>query len=89
MPHAEHVEISDEMAKLEALSRRRLGVLAYPVHGSASEVNRSGADAQVVPFRRYLIVFHPFVEQLVVFHTFGLVLTSSEPSTSISMAMAS
>ena len=28
---------------------------AYPVHGSASEVNRSGADAQVVSCHRYLV----------------------------------
>ena len=50
---------------------------AYPVHGSASEVNRSGGDAQVVSCHRYLVVFHPFVEQLTVFHTSGLVLASS------------
>ena len=32
---------------------------AYPVHGSASEVNRSDADAQVVSCHRYLSgVFH-------------------------------
>ena len=37
---------------------------AYPVHGSAREVNRSGADAQVVPCHCYLVVFHPFVQQL-------------------------
>ena len=34
---------------------------AYPVQGSASKVNRLGADAQVVSCHRYLIVFHPFV----------------------------
>ena len=48
-----------------------------PLHGSASEVNSSSADAQVVSCHRYLIVFHPFVEQLTVFHTSGLVLASS------------
>ena len=36
---------------------------AYLVHGSASEVNHSGADAQVISCPCYL-VFHPFVEQL-------------------------
>ena len=30
---------------------------AYPAHGSASEVNRLGADVQVVSCRRYLVVF--------------------------------
>ena len=64
------------MAKLEALARRRRGVLRLSVHESASEVNRSGRDAQVVSCHRYL-VFHPFVEQLTVFHTSGLVLASS------------
>ena len=49
---------------------------AYPVQGSASKVNRLGADAQVVSCHRYLIVFHPFVEQLTIFHTSGLVLAS-------------
>ena len=64
------------MAKLEALARRR-AVLRLSVHESASKVNRSGGDAQVVSCHRYLVVFHPFVEQLTVFHTFGLVLASS------------
>ena len=50
---------------------------AYPVHRSASQVNCSGADAQVVSCHRYLVVFHPFVEQLTFFHTSGLVLASS------------
>ena len=49
---------------------------AYPVQGSASKVNRSGPDVQVVSCHRYLIAFHPFVEQLTIFHTFGLVLAS-------------
>ena len=48
---------------------------AYPVHGSASRVNRSGADAQVVSCHGYL-VFHPYVEQLTVFYVSGLVLAS-------------
>ena len=52
------------MAKLEALARRRRAVLCLSVHESASEVNRSGRDAQVVSCHRYL-VFHPFVEQLI------------------------
>ena len=50
---------------------------AYPVHGSASEVNRSGADAQVVSCQHYLVVFLISVEQLTVSCTSGLVLTSS------------
>ena len=37
---------------------------AYPVHESTSEVNRSGADAQVVSCHHYLVVVHPFVKQL-------------------------
>ena len=46
-----------------------------PLHGSASEVNSSSADTQVVSCHRY--AFHPIVEQLTVFHTSGLVLASS------------
>ena len=49
---------------------------AYPVQGSASKVNPSGADAQVVPCHGYL-AFHPRVEQLTVFYVSGLVLASS------------
>jgi len=47
------------------------------VHKSASEVNHSGGDVQVISCHHYLDVFHPFVEQLTVFHTSGLVLASS------------
>ena len=65
-----------KMAKLKALARRRRAVLRLSVHGSASEVNRSGGDAQVVLCHRYLAIFHPFVEQLTVFHTSVLVLAS-------------
>ena len=64
------------MAKLEALARRRRAVLRLSVRESASEVNHSGGDMQVISFHRYLVVFHPFesfVEQLTVFHTAGLV----------------
>ena len=50
------------MAKLEALARRRRAVLRLSVHESASKVNRSGGDAQVVFCHRY-VVFHPFVAQ--------------------------
>ena len=46
---------------------------AYPVHGSVSKVNCSGADAQVVSCHGYLVVFHPFVEQLTIFHISELV----------------
>ena len=49
---------------------------AYPVHGSASKVNHSSADAQVASCHGYL-VFHPFVELLTVFYISGLVLSSS------------
>ena len=66
-----------EMAKLEALARQCCAVLRLSVHNSASEVNRSSGDTQVVSRHRYLVIFHPFVEQLTVFHTSGLVLVSS------------
>ena len=65
------------MAMLEVLVRQRHAVLCLSVHGSASEVNRSGGDAQVVSCHRYLVAFHPSVEQLTIFHTSGLVLASS------------
>ena len=48
----------------------------YPVHGSASKVNCSDADTQVV-FCYDCLVFHPFVEQLTVFYVSGFVLASS------------
>ena len=38
--------------------------LAYPIYRLASEVNCSGADEQVFSCHCYLVVFHPFVEQL-------------------------
>ena len=65
------------IAKLKVLARRRHAVLCLSVHESVSEVNRSVGDAQVVSCHRYLVVLHPFVEQLTVFHTSGLVLASS------------
>ena len=65
------------MAKLEALARRCHAILHLSVHESASKVNRSGGDAQVVSCHLYLVGFHPFVEQLTVFHTSGLVLALS------------
>ena len=65
------------MAKLEVLARQHRAVLRLSVHESAREVNLSGGDAQVVSCHHYLVVFHPFVEQLTVFHTSGLVLASS------------
>ena len=37
---------------------------SYLIHGSASEVNCSDADAQIVSWHSYLVIFHPFVEQL-------------------------
>ena len=48
----------------------------YPVHGSASKVNCSDADTQVV-FCYDCLRFHPFVEQLTVFYVSGFVLASS------------
>ena len=86
VPHAEHVESSKwRSSKRE---RRRRAVLRLSVHGSASEVNRSVDDAQVVS-RHRLSCLSSFVEQLT-FHTSGLVLASSQSisSTSISMLCA-
>ena len=68
----EHMESCglDEMVKraVEMISRVLLWssycvVPAYLVHGSASEVNRSGDDVQVISCHCYP-VFHPLVEQL-------------------------
>ena len=66
-----------EMVKFKALARRRCAVLRLSVYESASKVNRSGGDEQVVSCHCYLVVLHPFVEQLTVFHISGLVLVSS------------
>ena len=65
VPHAEHVESS---IRRNGEGRSTVEMMpccasAYPVHGSASKVNHSGADAQVVPCHGYL-VFHPYVKQL-------------------------
>ena len=62
----------------------------YPVHVSPSEVNLSSADAQVISCHRYLVVFHPFVEQLSSTHLdlFCRRLLSSESLTSISIAVS-
>ena len=88
VPHAEHVESSKwRSSKRE---RRRRAVLRLSVHaGSASEVNRSVDDAQVVS-RHRLSCLSSFVEQLTFFHTSGLILASSQSisSTSISMLCA-
>ena len=65
------------MGKHEVLVRWHRAVLRLPIHGSTTEVNRSGGNAQVVSCHGCLVVFHPFVKQLTVFHTSGLVLTSS------------
>ena len=51
-----------------------------PIHGSASGVNHSGADAQVVICHRYLVIFRLFVDQLSISYISGLV--SSLPSSS-------
>ena len=75
--------------RIEVLVRRRHAVLRLFVHESASEVNRSGGDVQVVSCHRYLVVFHPFVEQLTVssihLDSFWRRLLSSESLTSISV----
>ena len=87
LPHAEHVESSKwRSSKRE---RRRCAVLRLSVHGSASEVDRSVDDAQVVS-RHRLSCLSSFVEQLTFFHTSGLVLASSQSisSTSVSMLCA-
>ena len=76
MPHAEHVESQNGEAR-SAVEMTPCCPPPIPLHGSASEANSSSADAQVVLCHRYLVVFHPFIEQLTVFHTSGLVLASS------------
>ena len=89
VPRAEHVESSKRRSSKRCRDDAVLSS-AYPIHGSASEVNRLGADAQVVSCHRYLAVFHPFIEQLTVFHISGLVLASSSILESLTpTAMAS
>ena len=62
MPHAEHME-SSIVYYGEAHSTVEMTLSsAYPVHGSASEVDRLVADVQVVSCHCYLVVFHLFVE---------------------------
>ena len=63
----------DEMAKLKCCQDDAMLSSTYPIHGSASKVNRSGGDAQVVSCHHYFVTFHPFVEQLTVFHTSELI----------------
>ena len=58
--HAEYVESSKRRSSKRGRDDAVLS-FAYAVHGSASEVNRLGADVQVVSCRSYL-VFHPFDE---------------------------
>ena len=76
------------MATLKVLVRRRRAVLHLSVQKSASEVNRSGGDVQVVSCHGYLVVFHPFVEQLTILHTSGRHLLSSKSLNSILMPRA-
>ena len=76
VPHAEHVKSSKWRSSKHCRDDAVLSS-AYPVHGSVSKANRSGADAQVVSCHRYLVVFHSFIEQLTVFHISGLVRASS------------
>ena len=76
VPYAGHMESS----KWRSLKHFRVDAVlssVYPVHRSASKVNCSSADTQIISCHRYLVVYHPFVEQLTVFHTSGLVLPSS------------
>ena len=63
--------------KFEMAKRGRDDAMLASVHGSAGKVNRLGADVQVVSCHRYLVVFHPFVEQLTVFRTMYLWTRSS------------
>ena len=77
-PHAKHMESSirrngDGQSTVETMP---CCASAYPIHGSASQVNRLGANAQVVSCHGYL-VFHPFVEQLTVSYVSRLVLALS------------
>ena len=64
MPHVEHVDSLKWRTSKRSQDKALLSY-AYPVHGSAREVNCLGADVQVVSCCRYL-VFHPFNEQLIV-----------------------
>ena len=61
-------------------------VLRLSCHRSASEVNRSGADAQVIPCHSYPVIFHPIIDQLTVFYISGLILLSSKSSVAILMS---
>lgn len=67
----------DEMVK-HSLDNTML-FSAYPIHGSASEVNCSDANTQIVSCHHYLVVFHLFFEQLTVFCVSGLVLYPPSP----------
>ena len=62
----------------------------YPVHISPSEVNLLDADVQVISCHHYLVIFHPFAEQLSSTHldSFCHRLLSSESSTLISIAIS-
>ena len=60
---------SDEVVKLEHCRNDTMLSSAYPVHGSVTQVNRLGADMQVVSCHHYLVVFLLFVEQLTAFHS--------------------
>ena len=79
VPHAPHMEssIGRNGEAQSAVETTPCCAFAYPIHRSVSEVSRSGTDVQVISSHRYLVVFHPFVEQLTVFHISGLVLASS------------
>ena len=81
VPHAKHVE-SCRFDKMVKCGREDIkdfedvsGVLssAYLVHGSASKVNCSGPDLQVVSSCHCYPVIS-YVEELTVFHISGLIL---------------
>ena len=73
VPHAKHIQSLKWQSSKHSRDNAVLSS-AYPIYGSASEVNRSGADVHVISCHRYLVVFHPFVEQLTIFHISGLIL---------------
>ena len=54
VPHAEHVK-SSRWRSSKCCRDDPVLSSTYPVHGSASEVNRSGADVQVVSRHHYLV----------------------------------
>ena len=92
MPHTEHVEIPNGKARSVI---QMTPCCPPPIHTWVGEqVNRSGADAQVVSYHGYH-VFHTFAEQLTVFYVYlwtcsGIVFDPPSPQPRRpSLAMAS